>query len=569
MSKLFFGDNLEVLRNGDIPAKSVDLVYLDPPFNSNARYNVLFRTPEGAKTSAQAEAFRDTWEWGPEADQALDDIHQHIRGPVARFVDALSAALGKSDMMAYLVMMTVRLYELRQVLKDEGTLILHCDPTASHYLKVILDAVFGPTAFRNEIVWRRSTGKSHSSRRLPNNHDVLLLYAGENAKWNGNNAFVPYDEESLPEKTAAKYCHRDPDGRRYRLDNLINPNSDRPNLTYEFKGITRVWRWTKERMERADLEGLIVQTASGRVPQFKRYLDQQRGLPLGDVWTDIAPLNSQAIERIGYPTQKPMALLKRLIELTTDRGDLVLDPFCGCGTTVEAAQWLGRQWIGIDIAYHAVTVIQDRMKKEFRGTAKYDVFGIPRNFEQAERLAEHDKYQFQWWANYLFDPHTVREIKRGRDRGIDGEIYFPKGPGSSGYGRMLISAKGGKNLTPSMVRDFRGTLEREGAELGLFICLQRPTKGMREEASEAGFADTPQGRKPRLQIVSIEEWFEEYKRPDIPNAPGLERSAFAKKAKTPTSRRPDPLSPELPLTIAGTKQADVVRHLNPTRVRSA
>ncbi|WP_067733646.1 site-specific DNA-methyltransferase [Novosphingobium naphthalenivorans] len=569
MSKLFFGDNLEVLRNGDIPAKSVDLVYLDPPFNSNARYNVLFRTPDGTKASAQAEAFRDTWEWGPEADQAIDDIHQHIRGSTARFIDALSAALGKSDMMAYLVMMTVRLYELRQVLKDEGTLILHCDPTASHYLKVILDALFGPTAFRNEIIWQRSTGKSHSSRRLPSNHDVLLLYAGENAKWNGDNAFVPYDEENLPEKTATKYCHQDADGRRYRLDNLINPNSDRPNLTYEFKGVTRVWRWTKERMQRADLEGLIVQTAPGRVPQFKRYLDKQRGLPLGDVWTDIAPLNSQAIERIGYPTQKPMALLKRLIELTTDRGDLILDPFCGCGTTVEAAQWLGRQWIGIDIAYHAVTVIQDRMKNEFRGTAKFDVFGIPRNFEQAERLAEHDKYQFQWWANYLFDPHAVREIKKGRDRGIDGEIYFPKGPGSSGYGRMLISAKGGKNLTPSMVRDFRGTLEREGAELGLFVCLQRPTKNMREEASEAGFTDTPQGRKPRLQIVSIEEWFEERKRPDIPNAPGLERSAFAQKTKKPTPKRPDPFSPELPLTIAGTKQSDVVRHLNPTRVRSA
>ncbi len=202
MSRLFFGDNLEVLRNGDIPLKSVDLVYLDPPFNSNARYNVLFRTPEGAKGNAQAEAFRDTWEWGPEADRALDDIHHHIGGSVARFIDALSAALGKSDMMAYLVMMTVRLHELCQVLKDEGTLVLHCDPTASHYLKVILDALFGPTAFRNEIVWRRSTGKSHSRRRLPNNHDVLLFYAGDGAKWNGESAFVPYDEENLPEKTA-------------------------------------------------------------------------------------------------------------------------------------------------------------------------------------------------------------------------------------------------------------------------------------------------------------------------------------------------------------------------------
>jgi site-specific DNA-methyltransferase (adenine-specific) len=566
MNQLYFGDNLAVLRNNDVKPASVDLIYLDPPFNSDARYNVLFQSPEAERITAQAEAFRDTWTWGEEANDAFDDLHQKVRGNTAKFVDALHSALGESDMMAYLVMMAVRLHELRHVLKESGTLILHCDPTASHYLKIILDGIFGGENFKNEVIWRRSTGKSHSSRRLPSNHDTILVYAGPNSTWNTDQAFIPYDQENLPLKTLEKYSHTDSSGRRYRLDNLINPNQNRPNLTYEFLGVTRVWRWTRERMQAAYEAGMIVQTAPGRVPQLKRFIDEQKGLPLGDVWTDIAPLNSQAIERIGYPTQKPMSLLERLIRLTSNEGDVVLDPFCGCGTTVEAAQHLRRQWIGIDVAYHAIRVIENRVHNEFKGTAKFEVMGIPVTFEDAEALAEHDKYQFQWWANYLFDPHAMREIKKGKDRGVDGEIYFPLGVGHTGYGRILISVKGGKNLNPGMIRDFAGVLDTERAEMGLFICLYPPTSEMELAALRAGYVETPQGRKRRLQIVSMKQWFEGF-RPDLPNAPTLQLAAFSHQKKKPPVRvkQADPDEPQLPLTFTGAGAGK--RHFNPDKVQ--
>lgn len=569
MNQLFFGDNLTILRNDGVKPGSVDLVYLDPPFNSDARYNVLFQTPEAERANAQAEAFRDTWTWGEEAQQAFDEIHEKIRGGTARFADALYSALGQSDMMAYLIMMAVRLHELRQVLKDSGTLILHCDPTASHYLKIILDGIFGGENFKNEIIWRRSTGKSHSSRRLPSNHDSILVYGGPDSYWHADSGFVPYDHDNLPEKTLEKYANIDASGRRYQLDNLINPNQNRPNLTYEFLGVTRVWRWTRERMQAAYDAGMIVQTAPGRVPRLKRYLDEQRGMPLGDVWSDIPPLNSQARERIGYPTQKPMALLERLMRLTTREGDVVLDPFCGCGTTVETAQHLRRSWIGIDVAYHAIRVIENRMQSEFRGTAKFDVRGIPVTYDQAQALAERDKYQFQWWANYLFDPHAVREIKKGKDQGIDGEIYFPLGVGHTGYGRILMSVKGGKNLSPGMVRDFAGVLDGENAHMGLFICLNDPTHEMELAALKAGYVNTPQGRKRRIQIVSIKQWFEGF-RPDLPNAPSLALAAFSHQKKKPPARpvRPDPASPELPLYIPGTGEG-AKRHFNPNRIIQA
>ena len=293
-NRLFFGDNLEVLRE-KIADQSVDLIYLDPPFNSDARYNVLFQSPDEKRISAQAEAFRDTWFWDQEAEWAFDETAR-IGGSLASFVNALHSALGRSDLMAYLVMMAVRLHEMWRVLKPEGSLYLHCDPTASHYLKVILDGIFGAQNFRNEIIWQRTGSKSLSSRRLPSNHDVILLY-GKSSKaiWNADEAYLSYDHSDLPEKTLAKYSNVDGEGRRYQLDNLLNPNKNRPNLTYEFLGVTRVWRWTLDRMTKAHADGLVLQSAPGRVPRFKRYLDDQRGLPLADVWSDINPLNSQCL----------------------------------------------------------------------------------------------------------------------------------------------------------------------------------------------------------------------------------------------------------------------------------
>lgn len=562
--RLFFGDNLEILRGTSIPDRSVDLIYLDPPFNSQAQYNVLFRSPREDATSAQAGAFVDTWTWGDEAEFAYKLIMGR-GGGTAKFIDALRSALGNSDMMAYLVMMAARLDALHAKLRPSGTLYLHCDPTASHYLKIVLDGIFGTDGFTNEIIWHRSMPKSLMARRLPTNHDTILMYGAESRIWNEDAMFQPYDLARLPEKTAEKYSHVDPGGRRYQLTSLINPNQDRPNLRYEFLGVTRVWRWTRERMEKAYADGLVVQPAPGRVPRFKRYLDTQRGMPLSDVWTDIPPLNSQANERVGYPTQKPLALLDRIIKLSSVEGQTVLDPFCGCGTTIEAAKNAGRNWIGIDIAIHATKVIAARIGDETEGNYKLE--GIPKDFESAKKLAETNKYQFQWWANYLFNPHALREQKKGADRGIDGDLFFPNGPGRP-WGRMLTSVKGGENVGPAMVREFAGVLNAEKAEMGLFICLNKPTRAMADAARDAGPAKTVHGEIPRLQIVAIEEFFEG-KLPKLPPLEHLPSAAFSTAKRRMVGQHPavDPDQPELPLSFVGGKgKRREGLHFNPRMV---
>lgn len=564
MKQLWFGDNLTILRE-EIATNSVDLVYLDPPFNSNANYNVLFKTPQAEAASAQVEAFRDTWTWGNEAQWAIDEI-MLAGGPLANIVHALHSALGESDMMAYLVMMAQRLHELRRVLRSTGSLFLHCDATASHYLKIILDAIFGPQLFANEIIWQRSTGKSLMSRRLPNNHDVILAFAGgRDRHWFGDELYVPYDMKNLPSTVAEKYVHDDGDGRKYQLDNLINPNADRPNLTYEFLGVTRVWRWTKERMASAFDQGLIHQSAPGRVPRLKRYLDEQRGMPLGDVWTDIPPLNSQAKERLGYPTQKPVKLLDRILRAATSAGDTVLDPFCGCGTTIAAAEVIGRNWIGIDVAFHAIKVIEERIRSQNPSVA-YEVGGIPRDFESAQRLALKDKFQFQWWANYLVGVQALKEIKRGPDRGIDGQMFFMNGP--RGWGRILTSVKGGQHVGAKDVREFKAVVDRERAEMGLFICLNDATRDMKAEAASFGFVDTVHGHLPRLQIVTISDWFKG-RRPILPSLGHVSKEYFepSKQTKPAKAKRPDPNAPEFTFTFPGSKPDDAVVHFNPAAMR--
>ncbi|MGH3257121.1 MAG: site-specific DNA-methyltransferase [Streptosporangiaceae bacterium] len=372
MNKLYYGDNLDILPG--LADGSVDLVYLDPPFNSSRSYNVIFaRHPGDAHyqdASAQIKAFNDTWHWTPATHGQYERyaFAGELPEQAGEALTAFRTLVGDNDAMAYLVNMAPRLVQLHRVLKPTGSLYLHCDPVMSHYLKVMLDAIFGAENFRNEIIWQRTGSKGLMTRRLPSNHDVLLSYQRTPAAtWNESAVFTPYDEAALDPKTASKYSYRDADGRLYRLDNLINPNADRPNLTYEFMGVTKVWRWTRERMEKALQDGLIVQTAPGRVPAYKRYLDEQRGHPLSDVWPDIAPLNSQAAERLGYPTQKPIALLERVISISSNPGDVILDPFCGCGTTVDAAQRLGRQWIGIDITFIAVDLIEKRLQDRYPG----------------------------------------------------------------------------------------------------------------------------------------------------------------------------------------------------------
>lgn len=507
---LYYGDNLDVLRRY-IKDESVDLIYLDPPFKSNQDYNVLFAEQSGQRSAAQIKAFEDTWRWDQGAALSYQQTVE-AGGKVAQAMQAFRQFLGENDMLAYLSMMAPRLVELRRALKQTGSIYLHCDPTASHYLKMLMDAVFQPQNFRNEIIWQRTLSKSLMTRRLPQNHDVLLCYQkSDEATWNLEATFSPYDPENLDEKTSGKYCHRDPDGRVYRLDNLINPNPDRPNLTYEFLGVKRVWRWTKDRMRAAFDAGLVVQTKPGAVPQLKRYLDEQRGRPLGDVWADIPPINSQAQERLGYPTQKPEALIERIIKLSSGEGHVVLDPFCGCGTAVAAAQRLKRNWIGIDITHLAITLIKHRLQSAFGKKAHYKVIGEPVDLAGAKKLAEEDPFQFQWWALGLVGARPT-EQKKGADQGIDGRIYFFDEHLDSGKTKQIILSVKAGHTGPSHLRDLWGVVEREKAQIGVLISLEEPTKAMRTEAAKAGFYARPFGGKeeryPRLQLLTIEELLE-------------------------------------------------------------
>ena len=544
--ELFYGDNLDILRN-HVGDESVDLVYLDPPFNSNASYNVLFAEQDGSRSAAQVKAFGDTWRWDEGAARAYEEVVE-AGGQVSQALRAFQTLLGPSNMLAYLSMMAPRLVELRRAMKPSASIYLHCDPTASHYLKLLLDAVFGPENFRNEIIWQRTLSKGLMKTRLPSNHDVILGYQKDKgATWNLDAAFQPYDPENLDEKTAKKYCHRDPDGRRYHLDNLLNPNHDRPNLDYEFLGVRRVWRWTKERMQKEYEAGRVVQPKPGAVPRFKRYLDEQRGRPLGDVWTDIPPLNSQAAERLGYPTQKPEALLERIIEMSSNPGDVVLDPFCGCGTAIAVSERLERHWLGIDVTFLAIHLIKSRLAEAFGDELEVEVVREPTTKSEAQALAREDPFQFEVWALSKVKAQNS-DKRKGADRGIDGRLLFHEKPGGKTR-QVIISVKSGKT-GPEHVRDLRGVIEREAAEIGILITMREPTAAMRAEAASAGVYRSGSegvgtwGEHPRIQLLTIQELLEG-KRIDKPFNHGSYPRDW-REARPPRHERrhmPEPLFP--------------------------
>lgn len=505
---LYYGDNLEILREY-IPSASVDLIYLDPPFNSNRSYNVLFKDESGTESESQITAFEDTWHWNQSAEETYRRLVLEGSADVSSMISAMRQFIGANQMMAYLVMMAARLVELHRVLKPTGSLYLHCDPTASHYLKIVLDTIFGPLNFRNEVIWQRTASKGLSSRRLARNHDVILAYQqSDAATWNSDAMFIAYDMDALSPKTAGKYRSRDSSGRLYEMKDLTNPNPDRPNLTYEFLGVTKVWRWTKDRMQAAYDAGLVIQSKPGAVPRYKRYLDEQRGKPLTDVWADIDPLNSQARERLGYPTQKPLALLERIIRLSSNPGDVILDPFCGCGTAIAAAQKLGRQWIGIDITHLSIALQKYRMADMFPGI-QFRVVGEPQDIGAAQQLASEDRYQFQWWALSKIEARPLggeegsKTGKKGSDRGIDGLIPFID-DASGKAKRVIVQVKSG-HVKSGDIRDLSGTVEAGNAAIGVFITLEPPSSEMNKAAVTAGFYHSGTWDKdyPRIQILTV------------------------------------------------------------------
>jgi DNA modification methylase len=497
---LYYGDNLDVLRR-HVRDESVDLVYLDPPFNSNANYNVLF-AEHGTRAAAQIQAFEDTWEWNEESAATYQETVER-GGEVANALMSFRTLIGTSDMLAYLSMMAPRLVELHRVLKPTGSLYLHCDPTASHYLKLLLDAVFGARNFVNEIVWKRSDAKGDSgqgARHFGRVNDVLLFYGkSDNRTWNP--LYVPLDEGYVERF----YRYADPDGRRYKLDNMLGPGgAAKGNPIYEVMGVKRYWRYSRESMQKLIDAGRVIQTNPGTVPMYKRYLDESRGAPLTTNWTDISLIRGWSHEKLGYPTQKPVALLERIVSASSNPGDVVLDPFCGCGTAIDASQELGRRWIGIDITHLSIGLIKHRLTDRYGpDVAKtYRVVGEPTTPDDAAVLARDDPFQFQAWALGLVGARVAGSDKKGGDKGIDGRLYFHDSPG--GQTRQIVfSVKAGEHLVPAYVNELRGVIEREHAEIGVLITFNEPTAGIRSEAAGAGFYTSPWGNHPRIQLRTV------------------------------------------------------------------
>ena len=500
---LYYGDNLEILRE-HVPDESVDLVYLDPPFNSNASYNVLFREQTGEGSPAQIKAFTDTWEWTQESQRTFEqEIMLNPAAPanVREMVNAFRQFIGSNAMMAYLVMMTPRLVELRRVLKPTGSIYLHCDPTASHYLKLLMDAVFGSRNYRNEVTWKRFNFHADATRFGRITDRILFYTKSDNYEWNRQR--VQFKDSYIE----SHFRHTDEDGRRYRLDNLNPPGGRGP--VYEFHGVTRAWRYTEENMLKLEAEGRIYPTPGG-IPQLMRYLDELDGEAVNDLWFDIPPINPRAKERLGYPTQKPQGLLERIISASSNEGDVVLDPFCGCGTAIAAAHKLNRSWIGIDITHLAVALMKNRLKTAFNilPGQDYKVVGEPVDVGSARALAEQDRFQFEFWAMSLLEAFPRDQDKRGADRGIDGVVYFIDGPRRA-VNKAVVQVKSGRVSSP-LIRDLVGTVEREKAAMGLFITLEEPTRDMRTEAVSAGYyhSDLWQTDFPKIQIRTVGELLE-------------------------------------------------------------
>jgi site-specific DNA-methyltransferase (adenine-specific) len=466
---LYYGDNLAILRDF-IKDESINLIYLDPPFNSKADYNILYKEPTGEPSKAQITAFEDTWHWEG-AKETFDEIMDTAHPDVALMMKSFKDFLGPNDMMAYLSMMCIRLIELKRVLKNTGSIYLHCDPTASHYLKVLMDAIFEKKGFRNEIVWcyKRWTAKQDNFQRM---HDVILRYSkSEKVIW--NQLYEDFTDQT------------------------------KKRIKGGMKIITFIDEHGKKKIRATD--------------------EVSPGVSMCDYWL-IPVIAGQAKERLGYPTQKPEALLERIIKASSDEGDVVLDPFCGCGTSISVAERLKRKWIGIDITYLAMKLIKDRLKNAYQLEPKkdYQVYGEPEDLESAKQLATEDKWKFQSWAVSLVDQvRNYVDAKKGSDRGVDGVMYFADG---TDHKKVIIQVKGG-HVSVKDINELCHVIDREKAEIGIFVTLHKPTSHMRREAIEKGDFQSISGKRyPKIQILTIEQLLDGAQ-PKIPQAVSVDKKA--------------------------------------------
>lgn len=500
---LFYGDNLARLQK--MKGHSVDLIYLDPPFNSKQTYNLIYKTMTGKPVPEQAEAFFDAWEMDAEKQKIARSIPELMREQGVEdqyihfwrlWIDSLKGA--KAPLLAYLVYMVHRLIYMRPILRDTGSIYLHCDPTASHYIKVMMDGIFGHENFRNEIIWKRTSAHS-SARRYGPVHDVIFFYS-KTERYTWNKSFTAYGDDYVRDR------FKRGEERPWKDADLTGSGTRNGETGQVWRGFDvtakgRHWAYPPSVLDQMDIEGRIYWPKKhGGWPREKKWLDQTKGIPLQDVWTDISPVNSQATDRLGYPTQKPVELMKRIILASSNPGDVVFDPFCGCGTSIYAAHETGRRWLGCDIAILAVRIIREVLAERYRlaeGT-HYAVDGIPLSVDAALELAQKDKFQFQHWAVERTGGFPMR--KKVADQGIDGRLYFEAG---GGLKSMVVSVKAG-STGPEHIRELRGVLEREAdAALAGFICLHDATKGMRTEAAAAGMYSYKGVDYPRVQILTI------------------------------------------------------------------
>lgn len=537
-NKLFYGDNLDVLRR-KIESGSVDLCYIDPPFNSKRNYFQIYNN-QGGEDRAQAQAFVDTWEWGDEARDGLeyilhiDRLHGNAGSTqwteqTVELIRGLEKVLGRGSLLAYLVHMTLRIVEIHRVLKPTGSFYLHCDPTASHYLKLILDAAFCGQGgdYINEIIWKRSS--AHGDGKQGAKHfgrisDTILFYVKDSKSYFFNPAYEPYSEEAL----ARDYRYvEEKTGRRYRLAPLDGPGgAAKGNPFYEVLGVSGYWRFKKEKMDLLIEQGRIVRSKTGKSVSQIMYLDEAKGRPVDNIWTDISKIAPMSKERLGYPTQKPELLLERIIKASTDDDGVILDAYCGCGTTVAVAQRLNRKWIGIDITYQSIALILKRFQDTYKEKwpeveANILLDGVPKDIESAMALAnrkdDKTRKEFEKWAVLTFSKNQARiNEKKGADGGIDGIAYFLIDNDTNGKAIFQVKSRSG-------VRDDLAKLNsdrlREKAEFGFLICTSLPTKAMLGEIQAAGKYKHPllNREDDRLQVITVAELFQG-KRLDLPMA---------------------------------------------------
>ncbi len=524
MNRLYYGDCLTVMREMNLA--TADLIYLDPPFNSERDYSAIYKDETGRPLPDQVQAFCDQWTLDEETERAIRVQpvlmrENGIADEVAEFWRLWMQALRNTNpsLLAYLTYMVQRLLPMRGILTPTGSIFLHCDATASHYIKVLMDAIFGHENFRNEIVWKRTNAHSSAKRYGPI-HDTILFYSrGSTYRW--NKTYQPYDQAYIDQF----YRHEDATG-RYQLVDLtaagartgesgqtwrdINPGSRHWAVPRSFEGAEKLPKSTHAALDALEEMGRLVwPNKVGGKPRFKRYLHEMPGMALQDIITDLPPIAAHAEERLGYATQKPVALLERIIEASSNPGDVVLDPFCGCATTLEAAHKLGRKWIGIDIAIHAIKRVAKVRLEERLGLVEgrdFVIDGVPQTREGAQDLWERDKYHFQKWAVEQVDGFVT--TKRTADGGIDGRIYFDL-PGHDDFQSMALEVKGGRNVGISVLRELLGVLENDQAKMAGLIVLHKPSDRQMASFSrfmaEAGDLDVHGMLYAKMQVLTIDQ----------------------------------------------------------------